>query len=80
MTLDERILRIKHQVEDIKTRKIQTATRLKTLEDEKEELLRECHLLNVDPHKIEEAILQQEEIINKELAEIEGELKNFYVS
>jgi len=78
--IDDKIIQIKKQLEEIHTRKIQTATRLKSLEMEKEELLRECHLLNVDPHKIDETIKQHEELINRELKLIEQELKKFYVS
>lgn len=80
MTLDEQILKIKQQVDEIKTKKIQITTHLKTLEEEKDELLKECQLLNIDPQKIDSTIKQYEEIINKELSEIEHELRNFYVN
>ena len=79
MNNQETLTNVKKQLEDIKTRRIQVATKLKSLESEKEELLRECELLNVDPQNIQETINTFEEQINKDLAELKQSLENFYV-
>jgi chromosome segregation ATPase len=77
MTIEDQIKKIKQEVESIKTRKIQTATRLRTLEQEKENLLLECNALNVDPAKIEDVIKEQEVKIEKELQDLQKLLNEF---
>ena len=59
----------------MKTRKIQNTVRLKALEQEKEKLLHDCQVLNVDPHKIDDTIKQQEEKVEHELKEIQQVLE-----
>jgi chromosome segregation ATPase len=77
MTLEEQILQIKKQIDEIKTKKIQTATELKNLEKEKEKLLQECIILNVQPQKIQETIEEQEKKIYKEITEVQQMLELF---
>jgi hypothetical protein len=52
MNIDDEILKLKRELESIQVRKIETTTRLQTLESEKEQLLEECKALGVDPKGI----------------------------
>lgn len=77
MSIDDDILRLKRELESIQVRKIETATRLQTLESEKAQLLEECKALGVDPKGIEAAIQQQEEELSKEVKDIKAQLEQF---
>jgi len=77
MSIDDDILKLKRELESIQVRKIETATRLQTLENEKEQLLEECKILGVEPKGIESVIQQQENILAKEVKDIKTQLENF---
>jgi chromosome segregation ATPase len=77
VSIDDDILRLKRELESIQVRKIETATRLQTLESEKAQLLEECKALGVDPKGIEAAIQQQEEELSKEVKDIKAQLEQF---
>lgn len=77
MTVDQEILDLKRKLEDINTKRIQTATKLSALEEEKARLLEECKTLGVqDPKKIDEEIKAQELLLHNELTEIKAQLDN----
>jgi len=75
--IDEKIIRIKRELDDINAQKIANITRLKSLENEKEELLRECKLLSVDPSNIELTIKEQEAKVQAEIEEVQRLLGEF---
>jgi chromosome segregation ATPase len=77
MDLDHQISDLKKKLEDLKTRKIQNETRLKSLEQEKQQLLEECKALNTDPQKIEAVIIEQERVITDEVTKLQFELGRF---
>jgi predicted nucleic acid-binding Zn-ribbon protein len=80
VSIDDEIINIKRELEAIKVRKIQTDTKLKSLEEEKAKLLTECEALGVQPKGIDDAIRQQEELIEKEVREIKEQLDQFHVA
>lgn len=76
MSVDQDIADLKKKLDDINTKRIQTATKLAALEEEKGKLLEECKTLGVvDPKKIDEEIKAQEAAIAKELEAIKQELE-----
>jgi len=77
MTIDEQLISVKKELESLKEQKIQNVTRLKSLEEEKQELLRQCDVLGVEPQKIDEIIKEQEELIGKEIALLKITLGEF---
>lgn len=77
MSIDDDILKLKRELESVQIRKIETTTRLQTLEAEKAQLLAECQALGVDPKGIEAAILEQETTLAKEVKEIQAQLEQF---
>ena len=80
MSIDDEIVKVKKDLEQIKTKRIQTKERLRTLENEKEALLRECKLLGVDPTKVEEVITEESKKIEIALKEIKTTLEQFHVT
>lgn len=79
MSVDQEIQDLKRKLEENNTKRIQTATKLSALEDEKNRLLEECKTLGVvDPKKIDEEILAQEQAIANELATIKAKLEGTY--
>ncbi len=77
MNLDQQIVDLKQKLEDLKTRKIQNETKLKSLEEEKQCLLQECTALNTDPQQIAAVITEQERIISEEITKLQFELGQF---
>jgi len=77
MNLDQQIVDLKQKLEDLKTRKIQNETKLKSLEEEKQQLLQECKALNTDPQHICTVIEDQEKIISEEIIKLQFQLKQF---
>lgn len=75
MSVDQEIQELKRKLEENNTKRIQTATKLSALEEEKVRLLDECKVLGVvDPKKIDEEIAAQEQAIANELAAIKESL------
>jgi chromosome segregation ATPase len=70
----------KRQLIQIENKKIEVATRLKTLDEEKEKIVKECTLLNVNPKEIELAITALEEDIQKDILQLKASLETFSVS
>ncbi len=79
MSIDDDIMSLKRELENIKIRKIQTDTKLKSLEEEKVKLLAECEALGVQPKGIEDAIKLQEDLIAAEVKSIREQLDQFNV-
>jgi len=77
MGLDQQIQELKRKLDDLKTRKIQNETRLKSLEEEKQHLLKECEKLNTNPKKIADVIIEQERIVEAEMTKLQLELGRF---
>lgn len=77
MSLDQQIQELKQKLDELKTRKIQNETKLKSLEEEKNQLLKECQKLNTDPKRIAEIIQEQEQVVDGELKKIQLELGRF---
>ena len=77
MKLDQQINQLKEKLDELKTRKIQNETKLKSLEDEKQQLLQECETLNTDPKKIADVIANQERVVEAEMSKLQLELGRF---
>ncbi len=77
MSLDQQINQLKEKLDELKTKKIQNETKLKSLEDEKQQLLQECTKLNTDPKKITEVIANQERVVEAEMNKLQIELGRF---
>jgi uncharacterized protein YlxW (UPF0749 family) len=77
MNLEDKIKQTKSQIEDVKQKKIELVAELRSLEREKDQLLQECHLLNVDPQKIQDAINTHEEKITQEIRDLQVLLGTF---
>ena len=77
MNLDQQIQQLKQKLDELKTRKIQNETKLKSLEDEKQQLLKECEKLNTDPKKIADVIVEQERVVQAEMTKLQLELGRF---
>ena len=77
MSIDDEIVSIKRELETIKIRKIQTDTKLKSLEEEKTKLLADCEALGVPSKGIEDAIKLQEDLLAAEVKSIKEQLDKF---
>lgn len=79
MSIDDEITNIKRELDSINVKKIQNATVLQRLENEKNTLLEECQALGVDPKKIEEEVSRQEALLTAEIKDIQTQLESIHV-
>jgi hypothetical protein len=74
MSLEQDLLNLKSKGEQLNTQKIQNATKLAALEEEKNKLLSEAAELGIDPAKVEEVLHQEEAAIQAEVSKFGEEL------
>ncbi len=74
MSLEQDLLALKSKGEKLNTLKIENATKLQGLEQEKEKLLAEAQALGIAPDKIEETLKAEEAAIQVEAAKLNEEL------
>ena len=74
MSLENDLLLLKAKGEQLNTAKIQNATKLAALEQEKEKLLLEAQELNIDPANIENVLRAEESNIQAEVSKLGEEL------
>ena len=74
MSIEQDLLNLKTKSEKLNTLKIETSTRLSSLETEKQKLLDECSQLGIDPVNIEQILLQEETQLQKEVSELETKI------
>lgn len=79
MIIEQELATIKKRLDTIKTQRIESATRLKGLEEDKVKLLAECTALGVDPKEINKAIEVKESEIKTMVDTIKGSLEQFNV-
>lgn len=80
MSLDRKISDLKKLIEEVKTERIRTSTKLKSLEEEKQILLGECQKLGVDPKRLSETIVEMESQLQKELDELQRQIELYYAT
>jgi hypothetical protein len=69
----------KQQLDNLNVRRVSALAKMDQLEKDREELLRKCKLLNVDPMKIKEAVAEQKALAQQELDDIKRALESFNV-
>jgi hypothetical protein len=74
MSIEQDLLSLKSKGERLNTLRIENATKLQGLEQEKETLLAEAKELGIAPDKIEEILLNEEAAIQTEATKIGSEL------
>ena len=74
MSVEQDLLNLKAKGEQLNTLRIENATKLKGLEEEKNILLAEAIELGIDPQKIEEVLHQEEASIQVEMNKLGEEL------
>ena len=74
MSLDQDLLNLKAKRDQLNTLKIQNATKLSALEEEKNKLLAEAAELGIDPQKIEETLKLEEAAVQKQVTDLDSEL------
>jgi prefoldin subunit 5 len=80
MNIEDTLSSLKKKIDSINTKKIENATKLSGLEQEKETLLAECQKLGVDPANLEKIVVDEETKLNSEIAKLESEIGNVYDS
>jgi hypothetical protein len=80
VSLDRKISDLKKLIEDVKTERIRTSTKLKSLEDEKQALLIECQTLGVDPKRLAESIVEMETKLQTDLDDLQSQLDLYYAT
>ena len=78
MSIEETLSTLKRKIDTINTRRIENATRLQALEQEKVSLLAECQKLGVDPSQLEQVVISEEARLDGEVAKLEGEISGVY--
>lgn len=76
MSLEQDLLTLKSKGERLNTLRIQNATTLKALEQEKEKLLAEAAALGIAPDQVEEVLKREEAAIQAEAAALDAELSS----
>jgi hypothetical protein len=74
MSIEQDLLTLKSKGERLNTLRIENATKLQGLEQEKEKLLAEAQVLGIPPEKIEETLRAEEAAIQVEVAKLNTEL------
>jgi hypothetical protein len=74
MSLEQDLLNLKAKGEQLNTQKIQNATKLAALEEEKNKLLAEAAELGIEPTQIEIVLAQEEKAIQTEVSKLGEEL------
>jgi hypothetical protein len=74
MSIEQDLLSLKSKGERLNTLKIENATKLQGLEQEKEVLLAEAKTLGIAPDQIEEVLKTEEAAIQAEAAKLNDEL------
>lgn len=78
MSIEDTLSALKRKIDSINTKKIENATKLQGLEQEKASLLAECQKLGVDPAQLEQVVASEEAKLNSELAKLEAEIGQVY--
>ena len=79
MSIEQELASIKSKLDDLKTQKIESATRLQGLEGDKKKLLSECTKFGVDPKEINTAIASKEKDINDLVTNVKNGLEQVNV-
>jgi hypothetical protein len=74
MSIEQDLSALKSKGERLNTLRIQNATTLQALEQEKEKLLVEAQALGIAPDKIEEILKTEEAAVQAEIARLNDEL------
>lgn len=74
MSLEQDLVNLKSKGERLNTLRIENATKLQGLEQEKEKLLAEAQALGIAPDQVEETLKREEEAIQAEATALEAEL------
>jgi len=74
MSLEQDLLNLKNKGERLNTLRIENATTLKSLEQEKDKLLVEAQALGIAPDKIEETLKREEAAVQAELTALDQEI------
>jgi len=78
MSIEDTLSLLKRKIDSINTKRIENATKLHALEDEKTTLLLECQKLGVDPASLEKIVIEEEAKLNNEIAKLESEINQTY--
>jgi len=74
MSIEQDLLALKSKGEQLNTQKIQNATKLAALEEEKNKLLSEAAELGIDPGQIEQVLKIEEAAIQAEVSALQEQL------
>lgn len=74
MSIEQDLISLKSKGERLNTLRIENATKLQGLEQEKEKLLAEAQALGIDPSKIEDVLQAEEAAIQEEASKLNAEL------
>lgn len=78
MSIEDTLSSLKRKIDSINTKKIENQTRLHSLEEEKQTLLKECQALGVDPAQLENIVVNEEAKLNSEIVKFEAEIGKVY--
>lgn len=78
MNIEETLSSLKRKIDQVNNKKIENATKLHSLEDEKAKLLQECQALGVDPTNLEKIVVEEEAKLNSEIVNLESEIGTVY--
>lgn len=78
MNIEETLSSLKKKIDSINTKKIENATKLQALEQEKLKLLEECQKLGVDPAQLETIVINEETKLQEEINSFETQVAKVY--
>lgn len=76
MSIEQDLVALKTKSEKLTALRIETATKLQGLEEEKNKLIAEAEALGIAPEKIEETLKAEEAAIQAEVAKLTTELNS----
>jgi predicted nucleic acid-binding Zn-ribbon protein len=78
MNIEDTLSALKRKIDSINTKRIENATKLHTLEEEKATLVAECQKLGVDPANLEKIVVEEEAKLNSEITKLETDVAKVY--
>jgi len=78
MSIEDTLSSLKRKIDSVNTKRIENATKLHALEEEKANLLAECGKLGVDPAGLEKIVVDEEEKLNTEIQKLQNEIGQVY--
>lgn len=78
MSLEQDLINLKAKSEKLNSLRIETSTKIKGLEAERDKLLEECYELGIDPTLIEQVLKKEESALKENVRLLDEQLDSIF--